>query len=371
MASRTIQQIFDEMITEKETFSSLDALVPNPDTAQTFLDDLTSGSKVAVWRLIFWVVAFGIFVHEQLFDRHVTDIEEAAKAVTPGTLPWYAGEAKLFQDGFTLVFNDATRKFEYADTTSATALAAKIIKHSSSRDISGVVTTKIARVVGGVTQKLTAAQLASFNIQWDQRKIAGTSTLNISDDPDNLKLGLTVEYDPQLLTSAGVLISDGTTKPIQVAIDDYVSVDSDNVQGLPFDAQFRVQDLVDSIQGAIGVVNVIADVVEASHGVVAYVDILAVQTETYAPNAGYLATVDESGSETTPVLGDLNDVSLDANFIGVYATTGQAYSSGDFVTFNDGNAIKFFKANQTIADPAGAFDDTEWDVVSYITYVSV
>ncbi len=368
---RSIQVIFDEMVTEKETFSSLDALVPNPDSAQTFLDDLTSGSKVAIWRLILWVMAFGIFVHEQLFDRHVTDIEAAALAVTPGTLPWYAGEAKLFQDGFSLVFNDATRKFEYTDTTSADAIAAKIIKHASSRNISGVVTTKIAKVTASVTEKLTAAQLASFNVYWDKIKIAGTSTLNISDDPDNLKLGLTVEYDPQLLTSAGVLISDGVTKPIQDAIDDYVSVDSDSVQGLPFDAQFRVQNLIDSIQGATGVVNAIADVVEASHGVVAYVDILAVQTETYSPNAGYLATVDETGTETTPVIGDLNDVSLDSDFIGVYATTGQAYSTNDFVTFNDGNAIKFFKANQSIGAPAGAFDLTEWDSISYITYVSI
>ena len=371
MASRTISQIFDEMITEKETFSSLDDLAPNPDTAQTFLADLTSGSKVGIWRLILWVCAFGIWTFEQLFDVHVTDIEKAALAVQPGTLPWYAGEAKLFQDGFSLVFNDTTRKFEYADTTSTDAVAAKIIKHSSSRDISGVVTTKIAKVTATVTEKLTAAQLASFNVYWEKIKIAGTSTLNISNDPDNLKLGLTVEYDPQLLTSAGVLISDGVTKPIQVAIDDYVSVDSDSVQGLPFDALFRVQNLIDSIQGATGVVNVIADTVEASHGVVVYTDVLAVQTETYTPNAGYLATVDETGSESAPVIGDINDVSLDDDFIGVYATTGQAYSTNDFVSFNDGNAIKFYKANQNISADAGTFDTSEWDVVASITYVSV
>lgn len=371
MASRTISQIFNEIITEKETFSSLDTLVPNPDTAQTFLDDLTSGSKVAIWRLIFWVCAFAIFVHEQLFVQHVLDIESAAKAVTPAVLPWYAQEAKKFQFGDTLVYNEETRIFEYADSTSAAAILKQIITYASARDISGVVTIKLAKTVASVTQKLTAAEKASFNVYLSKFKIAGTSTLIITDDPDSLKIAYTIEYDPQLITSAGVLISDGTTKPIQVAIDDYISVDSDKVQGLPFDGTFRVQDLTDAIQGAVGVVNAIADVCEASFGAVPYVDILAVNTEDYVPNSGYLATVTEAGSETVPIVGDINDVSLNAKFKGVYNGTGVTYLEDDFVTFNDGNAIKMYKANTDLPTPnAGTFDLTKWETVSNLTFVS-
>ena len=140
---------------------------------------------------------------------------------------------------------------------------------------------------------------------------------------------------------------------------------------MPFDATFRVQDLTNSIEKAKGVVSAIADVIEAQYVATSYSDILGVATEDYIPNAGYLATVDETGTEATPIVGDINDVSLDAKFIGVYATTGQAYSLGDFVTFDDGTAIKMYKANQTIGDPAGAFDLTEWDTVSNLTFVSI
>ena len=117
--ARTIQQIFDEMIAEKETFTSLDDLVPNPDSSQTFLDDLTSASKVAIWRLMFWVVAFAIFVHEKLFDQHVIDIEARAKEIIPATTRFYVIESKKFQLGDSLIFDG--EKFVFEDTTSSTA----------------------------------------------------------------------------------------------------------------------------------------------------------------------------------------------------------------------------------------------------------
>lgn len=364
---RTIQQIFNSMIVEKETFSSLDELVPNPDTAQTFLDDLTSGSKVAIWRLWLWVVAAAIFVHEGLFDQKIIEIEAKAQEVQPGTLPWYRAEAKDFQNGFSLVFNETTRQFEYTDTTSPAAVAARIVTTASARTINSVVTLKIAKTVADVVQKLTAAELGAFNVYLDQIKIAGTSTITISDDPDSLKLAYTIEYDPQLITSTGLLITDNTIKPIQVAIDGYITAFTDE----NFDHTFRVSELTDAIQAATGVVNAVADVAEAKSVATSYLDILAVATEDYTSNAGYLITVDETGSESSPVAGDINDVSLDANFIGVYATTGQAYSSGDFVTFDDGTAIIMFKANTAISAPAGAFNPTEWDSVSSITYISI
>ena len=121
--SRSIQEIFDEIIVEKETFSSLDDLVPNPDSSQTFLDDLTSSSKVAIWRLMFWVMAVAIFIHESLFDAFKADVEKRALEIVPAVTQFYVIEALKFQLGDGLVFKDGT--FKFADYTSASAITKK------------------------------------------------------------------------------------------------------------------------------------------------------------------------------------------------------------------------------------------------------
>jgi len=297
--SRTIQVIFDSIITEKETFSSLDDLVPNPDTSQTFLTDLTTASKVAIWRLWFWVVAFAIFTHEKLFDEHVKEVEARAKEITPGVTRWYVSESKKFQNGDELVFDEPTQKFIYLDTTTAAAIAKQIIEQASARDLNQVVTIKVAKDDGGGgLEKLTASEKTAFEAYLDQFKIAGTKTLVISDDPDTLQIAYTIEFDPLVLKVDGTLIEDNTS-PVQVAIDGYI-------EGLPFDSAFRVQDLTDAIQLARGVVNAIADVVKTKFGALTFVDVLATPTETDLPNAGYYVTEPSPILILTPAANSIN-----------------------------------------------------------------
>ncbi len=351
--SRTIQQIFDESIIEKETFASLDDLVPNPDSSQTFLTDLTSSSKVAIWRLMLWVQAVAIFIHEGLFDVFKSDVETRALEIIPATTRFYVIEALKFQLGDELIFTDGTFKFE--DSTSAAALAKQIIAQASARDINEVVTLKIAKDDGsGGLEKLTPTEKTAFEAYLNKIKIAGTKTIVISDDPDLLKVAYTIEFDPLVMKSDGTLIEDGTS-PVQEAIDAYI-------EGLPFDSTFRVQDLTDAIQLARGVVNAVADVVEAKFGLLDFTDILTVPTEVYLPNAGYLVTVDETEAPAPirvlalPPPDGVTIVPYDGSL---------TYLTGDFRTF-EGIA---FKANVDIPVPE-AFDPTKWDTVSNLTFIS-
>ena len=73
--ARTILEILDDIITEKETHAELDNLQPKPDNSQTFLDDLTTTSKVAIWRLWAFTTAVAIFAHEKIFDSHKLEVE--------------------------------------------------------------------------------------------------------------------------------------------------------------------------------------------------------------------------------------------------------------------------------------------------------
>ena len=68
--ARQISEIYNELVLEKQNFTQLNALQPNIDSSQTLLNDLNTSSKVAVWRLIFFVVAVGIWSLENIFDIH-------------------------------------------------------------------------------------------------------------------------------------------------------------------------------------------------------------------------------------------------------------------------------------------------------------
>lgn len=354
--SRKIQEIYDEIIVEKETFSSLDTLEPPviPDPSQTLFNDLTSTSKVAFWNLQFWIQAVAIFVHESLFDVFKSDVETRALEIIPATTRFYVIEALKFQLGDELVFTDGT--FKFTDSTSAEALEKQIVSQASARDINEVVTIKIAKDDGaGGLEKLSPTEKTAFEAYLNKIKIAGTKTIVISDDPDLLKVAYTIEFDPLVMKKDGTLIEDGTS-PVQEAIDAYI-------EGLPFDSTFKVMELTDSIQLARGVVNAVADVVEAKFALLDFTDILSVPTEIYLPNAGYLVTIDETGSPgsvrvlTLPPPDGITIVPYDGSI---------SYSAGAFRTFG-GIA---FTANVDIPVPE-AFDPAKWDTISNLTFISI
>ncbi len=342
--SRSISEIFDEIILEKETFASLAGLTSpvTPDTAQALLTELTTASKVAIWRLLFFVIAVAIFIHESLFDTFKADVEKRALEIIPATTRFYVIEAKKFQLGDELVFIDG--RFQFEDTTSAAALDKQIVKQASARDIERVVTLKIAKDDGsGGLEKLTSTEKTAFEGYLDQVKIAGTKTIVISDDPDLLKVAYTIQFDPLVMKQDGTLIEDGTS-PVQVAIDAYI-------EGLPFDSTFRVQDLTDAIQLARGVVNAVADVVETKFGTLSFTDILAVTTETFLPNAGYLITDPSPILILTPALYD----------------SSLTYVATDQVRFNG----IVFEANQAVSTgESPATNPEKWDTVSNLTFIS-
>ena len=285
--SRTIQEIYDAIVDEKESFSSLDTLVPNPDSSQTFLQDLTSTSKVAIWRLIFWVCAVAIWILENLFDTHTAEIDARKAELIPGTLRWYVEESKIYQDGDELIFNTSTKKYEYAELD----LDARIIEQASANEANGEVVITVAKDDGtGSLEKLTSAEKTRFESYIAEIKFAGVATRVISDDPDLLKIAYNIYVDGTVIyvdesnpsdPLNGSLISDSSTYPVVDAIDDYIAT-------LDFKGTMRVADLTDAIQAATGVRNVVATTVEAKYAAFAYTDILALANQSYQSNAGYL-----------------------------------------------------------------------------------
>jgi uncharacterized membrane protein len=266
--ARSIQEIYDAMIAEKQMQTSLAALQPNIDSAQTLLADLTSASKVAYWRLLFWIVAFAIFFHEKLWEETKADIEKMAASLVPGTTRWYASQALLFQYGDQLIYiND---RYQYATINQA----ARIVTNAAAIDNYGTVLIKVAKTVGSNLAPLTAPELAAFSAYIGQIKYAGVATSIISLPPDQLRLFVTVYYDPQVLNANGQLIN-GATYPVEEAI-------NNTLKALPYNGEYRLTSQTDAIQKAQGVHDVVITSAQARYSSA----IFAPFTVSYQPQAG-------------------------------------------------------------------------------------
>jgi len=251
MAQRTLSEIYDAIAQEKDNLSQLDDWYtkqsdPNStlDDHQTLLKDLTSSSKVAIWRLLLWVVAVATWIHEGLWYVFKTEVQELIDRERPHTLRWYAEQSKLWQYGDSLEWIDGQYQYSTYDASK------QIVKYCSTAESAGVVLIKAAKEVAGVATKLTTAEKTSFENFWKKFKDAGVFINIISEDPDLVRIGFKIYYNPLVLTSTGVLIADGSTKPVEVAIESYLA-------NLPWDGILRNSSVVDAVQQAAGVVDVV------------------------------------------------------------------------------------------------------------------
>lgn len=264
--SRTIAQIKAAMVTAKATYTSLAAL--------------TSTSATAIWSNIFDVVSASIKIHEDLWDIAKDEMESRVQEIPTGTLKWYAAESLLFQYGYNLEYNRTTKLIEYTVLDED----AQIVELSAATVSGNLVIIKAAKLTAGVAEKLSVAELAAFTQYWTEKRFAGTSIQIISTDPDLLKCYLTVKYNPLLLDNTGVLLSDGVTKPVEVAINDFLQ----QYQEENFNGDMQVMKLIDAVQNATGVLNVYATAIEAKKDGGSYTDVLAATAQTYSSYAGYM-----------------------------------------------------------------------------------
>lgn len=269
--ARSIQTIYNVMITEKETMAELNNLQPSIDSAQTLLDDLTSASRVAIWRLLFFVMAVAIWTNEKLFDEHILWIENRALQLIVGQLKWYRTKALEFQYGDALVMVDDI--YQYSPITTAN----QIVKLASVNEVGGQVLIKLAKLSGETPIPLTTPELDAFVAYIQKVKFAGVIVSSISRDADLLKIHYKIYYDPLVLTATGELISTPGTFPVEDSINNYC-------KGLPFDGIFTPTALTDKIQQSVGVINPVFQTAEVKYGSNPYVSI----GDSYNPNAGYL-----------------------------------------------------------------------------------
>ncbi len=234
--ARTIQEIYDAISAEKDTKASLTGLLPANDLAENLLDELTTNSKVAIWRLWAFIMAVAIHTHELLWDLFKAEILAIAAAAPAGTPAWYQKKCFEFQFGDILQYINNQFVYNPIDVTK------QIIKRAAIEErADGVVIVKVAKEVSGAPIELTGPEKDAFTSYMQDIKFAGTRMAVVSIPGDDLNLVWDIRYDPQIPLSQIQL-------SVANAVDNYIA-------NLPFNAAVNVNKINDALQAVTGVVD--------------------------------------------------------------------------------------------------------------------
>lgn len=230
--ARTIEEIYNEIVTTKENTPGLDGL--------------TSNSQTAIWRLIFYVCAVVINFHEQLWDLFKKDLEDIRDSAAPQTELWWNYKMKEFQyapndvnKGVLFLDFDFVPRYNEIDETK------QIIKYSATKQAEGSrqVIIKIAKDDGNNNpQQLTIDELNAAKSYINELQGAGLFINTVSFPADDLQMNVEIFFDGQYVQS-------NVLNDTKEAIREYL-------KDLKFDGTIQVIRLIDKIQTVDGVKDI-------------------------------------------------------------------------------------------------------------------
>lgn len=242
--ARTIEKIYNQMLSEKENFSELKKLQPNISSFQSFLTDLTARTLMPIWRMLFYIFAVAINLFESVLDLWWDNILAKKKEFATGTVDWFVDKILNFQYGYPIIWND--NQFQYPNIDEN----AKIVKYVSIVQTNNIVTAKVAKDNSGVPEKLTSDEVTSLQAYLNQIAFLGIWLNVLSIDTDLLDLEISIFVNGTQLNTQGEDI-DGNLV-VQDAINNYLAT-------LNFQGTFLVLSLIDAIQKVTGVTNVVVN----------------------------------------------------------------------------------------------------------------
>lgn len=231
---RDIDTVFQELLQEKQTFTSLDGLLDKGITSENTLIPLLDNGQAPEWVNWLHTVAVGgnlTDINTQAGIDVLTDIFNTKK---PGTAAWYVDIALAFQYGDTYELDPITRIPKYAEIDESKQIIASV----TTLDLNRTLNLKIRRKD---TDILTVDEKNAFDGYMFAAKEAGTELLNENFDGDKLTLNIDLKYDPSFDLNT-------VKSNVESTILDYI-------ENLPFDSIFVTNQLVDSLQSVDGVVD--------------------------------------------------------------------------------------------------------------------
>ena len=174
-------------------------------------------SKVSIEGLLLYVVAFGIWAMEKLFDSHKTEVDTMLADRLPHTTRWYQQRV-------------------LAMVPSGTEEAP--VKYCSVDDRGARLKIKVAGGEAGAREPISADHKAALESWLEEEKDAGLKITVVNLAGDDMEAALTVWYDPMELTPS--------EKPVEAALKEYVS-------NLDFDGVLSRNGIIDALREVAGV----------------------------------------------------------------------------------------------------------------------
>lgn len=219
---RSVDEIYDEMLLEKSNYPEL--------------NNLSSTSKTAVYRLFLKVFAAAAATLESLWEAKKIELDQLAQRAIPGTAQWYVAEMLKFQYNYSLVVRDGRLVYLTDDPTS------RIITKAAAITQAGVLIMKVAKANGAALQPLSTAEAIAADSYLREIKFAGTNHLLVNESADLLRMsGTVIYYDGKLDLTQFKL-------QVEAAITSYLL-------NLDFNGLFSVNLLRDAIEAVPGCVR--------------------------------------------------------------------------------------------------------------------
>lgn len=238
----------------------------NNDLKQAFMQDTTLAekygftaganfadtfSRFSIESIILYIVAVSIWTLEKLFDTHTAEVTDYIATMKPHSLRWYVEKAKAFMYGVPLI--DGTDQHDTTDMTDEDIAAAKIVTFAACTESNATLYLKVAKAGPA---PLTRDEKDAFVAYLHEIKDAGVRIDVISKEGDYLKLQMIIYYDPLLINANGESKATAS-KVVEDAIKNYI-------ENIPFNGEFRKNELVDVIQAVEGVVMIELGTIEHS-----------------------------------------------------------------------------------------------------------
>lgn len=274
--ARKLEEIQNELLTAKAN--------------ESMLSNLDSTSKVSIFRLWIYIVAFSTWTLEKLFDTHKADVDYQLSILKPHTARWYRNMALAFQYGFDLLTD--SDKFDNNGKTQQEIENAKIIKYSAvtEAETESRLIIKIATEANGLLAPVSTTQLDAFKAYIAEIKDAGVRVSIINYLPDLLKLNLRIVRDALILDVNG-MNRQTAEFPVNDAIQAFI-------KELPFNGELSLQKLEERLLAVEGVLDLSLDLAQTS-----WID----------GNAGTYGTYQAIDISTIPISGYFKVNLTDAN----------------------------------------------------------
>lgn len=201
-------------------------------------------SSVSLENIIFFIVAACSHVLEAIFEQYTKDVDEKVSMAVVASVPWYYKMALAFQYGDSLVLNETTQQYMYANIDESK----QVVKYAAVRDRGTSVQILVSGDKDGKPVALSNDVLTVFKQYMNRVKVAGVVLGISSKESDKLSIAASISVDSLVLDENGVRLSDGS-KPVEKAIEEHL-------KNIKYGGTFNKTKLVNAILAVDGVNDV-------------------------------------------------------------------------------------------------------------------